>query len=51
MPTATVPRADVTVEQVGAVLRRELGSRYKVRPSHMHLWMSMRFQRIPMHAL
>ena len=35
MPTVTVPRADVTVEQVGAVLRRELGSRYKVMPSLM----------------
>lgn len=35
MPTVTVPRADVTVEQVSAVLRRELGSRYRVTPSMM----------------
>jgi hypothetical protein len=33
MPTVTVPRADVTVEQVCAVLRRELGSRSRVTPS------------------
>jgi len=35
MPTVKVPRADVTVEQVSAVLRRELGSRYRVTPSMM----------------
>jgi hypothetical protein len=31
----TVHRADITVEQVSAVLRRELGSRYRITPSMM----------------
>lgn len=35
MPTVTVPRSDVTVEQVSAVLRQELGPRYRVTPSMM----------------
>jgi hypothetical protein len=33
MPTVTVPRADVTVEEVTAVLRSNLGARYQVMPS------------------
>jgi hypothetical protein len=33
MPTVTVPRSDVSVEQVSSVLRRELGSRYTITPS------------------
>ena len=31
----TVPRPDVTVEEVSTVLRRKLGSRYTVTPSMM----------------
>ena len=30
-----VPRSDVTVEEVSVVLRRKLGSRYRVTPSMM----------------
>jgi hypothetical protein len=39
MPAVIVPRADVTAEQVSAVLREKLGPRYKVTPaatSHFH---------------
>lgn len=35
MSTITVPRSGVTTEEVSAVLRRELGSRYTVTPSLM----------------
>ena len=35
MSTITIPRSDVTVEEVSAVLRRTLGSRYRVTPSMM----------------
>lgn len=35
MSTITVPRSGVTAEEVSAVLRRELGSRYTVTPSMM----------------
>jgi hypothetical protein len=35
MSTVTIPRSDVTVEEVSAVLRRTLGSRYRVTPSMM----------------
>ena len=35
MSTITVPRSGVTAEEVTAVLRRELGSRYTVTPSMM----------------
>jgi hypothetical protein len=35
MSTFTVSRSDVTVEEVSAVLRRKLGSRYRVTPSMM----------------
>jgi hypothetical protein len=35
MSMITVPRSDVTAEEVSAVLRRELGSRYTVTPSMM----------------
>jgi hypothetical protein len=40
MPTVTVPRANVTVDDVCAVLRKELGSRYMITPavtSHFHM--------------
>jgi hypothetical protein len=33
MSTVIVPRSSVTVEEVSAVLRRTLGSRYRVTPS------------------
>jgi len=33
MPTVTVPRANVTVEDVSAVLRTKLGPRYKITPA------------------
>ncbi|MGB6577860.1 MAG: hypothetical protein WBF34_08055 [Streptosporangiaceae bacterium] len=33
MPTVTVPSANVTVEQVSAVLREKLGPRYKITPA------------------
>jgi hypothetical protein len=33
MSTVTVPRSNVTVEEVGAVLRLKLGSRYRITPS------------------
>jgi len=33
MSTVTVPRPNITVEEVSAVLRNELGSRYGVTPS------------------
>jgi hypothetical protein len=33
MPTVTVPRANVTVEEVSAVLREKLGPRYKITPA------------------
>src|ERR1700679_3892687 len=39
MSTVTIPRSNVTVEEVSAVLRNELGSHYKVSPfavSHAH---------------
>jgi hypothetical protein len=39
MSTVTIPRSNVTVEEVSAVLRSELGSRYRVKPSvasHFH---------------
>jgi hypothetical protein len=35
MPTIMVPRSDVTVEQVRAVLQRALGPRYRTTPSMM----------------
>ena len=40
MPTITVPRANVTVEDVSTVLRAKLGPRYQVTPgvtSRFHL--------------
>jgi hypothetical protein len=39
MPAVTVPRPDVSAEEVSAVLRGKLGPRYKVTPamtSHFH---------------
>jgi hypothetical protein len=39
MPTITIPRSNVTVEEVSDILRDGLGSRYKVLPSvasHVH---------------
>jgi hypothetical protein len=33
MSTITVPRSDVTAQEVCAVLRDRLGSRYRVTPS------------------
>jgi hypothetical protein len=39
MSTVTIPRSNVTVEEVSAVLRNKLGSHYKVTPSvasHFH---------------
>jgi hypothetical protein len=33
MPAVTVPRANVTVEEVSAVLREKLGPRYKITPA------------------
>jgi hypothetical protein len=39
MKTLTIQRSNVTIDEVAAVLRRELGSRYKVMPSvtsHIH---------------
>ncbi len=39
MPTVTVTRANVTIEEVSAVLREKLGPRYKITPamsSHFH---------------
>jgi hypothetical protein len=39
MSTVTIPRSNVTVEEVSAVLRSKLGSHYKVKPSvasHFH---------------
>ena len=33
MPTVTVPRANVTVEDVNVVLRTKLGPRYKITPA------------------
>src|ERR1700733_2917433 len=39
MPTITLPRSDVTVDEVSEILRDGLGSRYKVLPtvaSHVH---------------
>jgi len=33
MSTVTVPRSNITVDEVSAVLRSELGSRYGVTPS------------------
>jgi FAD/FMN-containing dehydrogenase len=35
MSTVTVPRSDVSVDEVSAVLRRTLGPRYSVTPSIM----------------
>jgi hypothetical protein len=35
MSTFTVSRSDVTVDEVSAVLRKRLGSRYRVTPSMM----------------
>jgi hypothetical protein len=32
MPTVTVPRSDITVEEVRAVLRDKLGARFQVTP-------------------
>jgi hypothetical protein len=32
MATLTIPRPDVSAEQIGEVLRQRLGSRYTVRP-------------------
>lgn len=32
MPTVTVPRADVTVDDVSALLREKLGPRYTITP-------------------
>jgi hypothetical protein len=32
MPTVTPPRAEVTADEVGAVLREQLGPRYKIKP-------------------
>jgi hypothetical protein len=40
VPTITVPNANVTVEQVSAVLREKLGPRYKITPA-----MTSRFHR------
>jgi hypothetical protein len=39
MSTVTIPRSNVTVEEVSAVLRERLGSHYKVTPTvaeHFH---------------
>jgi hypothetical protein len=39
MSTVTIPRTNVTVEEVSTVLRNELGSHYQVTPfaaSHVH---------------
>jgi hypothetical protein len=33
MPTITVPRANVTLEDVSAVLRTKLGPRYRITPA------------------
>jgi hypothetical protein len=33
MSTVTVPRSDVTIEEVSAVLRDKLGSRYRITPA------------------
>jgi hypothetical protein len=33
MPTVTVPRANVTVEDVSVVLRTKLGPRYEITPA------------------
>ena len=38
MATITVPRADVTTEEVSEVLRQGLGSRYKVLPGKAMNW-------------
>lgn len=38
MPTITVPRADVTTEQVSEVLRQGLGLRYNVLPGKGMNW-------------
>ena len=40
MPTVIVPRANVTVEEVSAVLREKLGPRYQITPA-----MTSRFHR------
>ena len=33
MPTITVPRSNVTIEEVSNILRNKLGSRYQITPS------------------
>lgn len=38
MPTITVPRPDVTTEEVSEVLRQELGPRYNVLPGKGVNW-------------
>jgi hypothetical protein len=38
MPTITVPRADVTIEEVSEALRQGLGPRYKVLPGMGMNW-------------